>query len=130
MVKWLLVVLLFCTDVEVQLERVIDGDTIDVSRDGIVFRVRILGINSPERGQPGYKEAKKFLEELLPPRFTLQPEPGEKFKRGGFGRILAYILLPDGRDAGAELLRHGHAVVFLKYPCSRTESYQTIREEM
>ncbi len=36
---------------------VIDGDTIDVDIDGRVYRVRYIGVDTPERGQVGYEEA-------------------------------------------------------------------------
>ncbi len=39
------------------LVRVIDGDTIDVRINGNTERVRYIGINTPERDQPGYSEA-------------------------------------------------------------------------
>lgn len=50
--------------------KVIDGDTFDVlpswvhgDRRGI--RVRIAGINTPERGQPGHEQAKQALSKLI-----------------------------------------------------------------
>ena len=43
--------------------KIIDGDTIETS----VRKkpIRIDGIDTPEKGQPGYSEAKKALNELL-----------------------------------------------------------------
>lgn len=44
----------------------VDGDTLDVRVD-LGFRIfhemrlRIYGVNTPERGQPGYSEARDFL---------------------------------------------------------------------
>src|SRR3989344_2735987 len=43
---------------EVFIERVIDGDTIVSNGTSI----RLLGINTPERGEKYYEEAKSFLE--------------------------------------------------------------------
>lgn len=43
------------------VERVIDGDTIVVNNES----VRLLGINTPERGEKYYDEAKVFLEDLI-----------------------------------------------------------------
>ncbi len=43
--------------------KIIDGDTIETSIRK--KRVRIQGIDTPERGEPGYSEAKKALKELL-----------------------------------------------------------------
>ena len=36
---------------------VIDGDTIEIARGGRAYRVRYVGIDTPERGQYGYEEA-------------------------------------------------------------------------
>ncbi len=43
--------------------KIIDGDTIETS----VRKkpIRIEGLDTPEKGQPGYSEAKKALNELL-----------------------------------------------------------------
>lgn len=37
--------------------RVIDGDTIDVDINGTVYRVRYVGMNTPERDEPCYSSA-------------------------------------------------------------------------
>ena len=55
------------------VERVIDGDTVDVQRNGEVVRVRLLNIDTPETKDPNEiveclgPEATALLEELLPP---------------------------------------------------------------
>ncbi|MBW2576394.1 MAG: thermonuclease family protein [Deltaproteobacteria bacterium] len=43
--------------------KIIDGDTIETSVRK--KRIRIKGIDTPEKGQPGYSEAKKALNQLL-----------------------------------------------------------------
>jgi endonuclease YncB( thermonuclease family) len=49
--------------------------------------IRIKGIDTPEKGQPGYSEAKKALEELLKDeRVTLTPVAIDKY-----GRIVAKV---------------------------------------
>lgn len=39
---------------------VVDGDTLDVDKT----RVRLWGINTPERGEAGYEDAKEFLKNI------------------------------------------------------------------
>ena len=43
--------------------KIIDGDTIETSVRK--KRIRIEGIDTPEKGKPGYSEAKKALKQLL-----------------------------------------------------------------
>lgn len=43
--------------------KIIDGDTIETSVRK--KQVRIEGIDTPEKNQPGYSEAKKYLEKIL-----------------------------------------------------------------
>ncbi|WP_309055182.1 thermonuclease family protein, partial [Streptomyces sp.] len=57
----------------VVVERVIDGDTVDVRKEGEVVRVRLLNIDTPETKDPNElvecfgPEATALLEQLLPP---------------------------------------------------------------
>ena len=47
---------------QVDVIRVIDGDTVVISNNQ---RVRLIGIDTPEKGQCGFDEAKQALEKLL-----------------------------------------------------------------
>src|SRR3990167_2643511 len=44
------------------VSRVIDGDTVEIENLGNKESVRLVGINTPERGEYLYSEAKAFLE--------------------------------------------------------------------
>src|SRR3989338_8519092 len=69
---------------------VIDGDTIVISGGE---RVRLLGIDTPEKGEFFYKEGKARLEELIENKnVTLEKEGDNKDK---YGRLLRYIFLND-----------------------------------
>jgi len=50
-----------------QVLRVIDGDTFIVMDFDVPpeTRIRVLGVDTPERGQPGYAEAAAFTREWL-----------------------------------------------------------------
>jgi len=78
----------FLIDYEiVVVERVIDGDTVIYGNNSI----RLLGINSPERGERYYDEAKEFMEKGVLNK-TVRLEFGkEKYDR--YKRILAYVYI-------------------------------------
>jgi len=82
---------------------VVDGDTIDV--DG--RRVRFVGIDTPERGQCGYNEAKLRVTQLVNlKRVDIVSVPGNTVDR--YGRELGYVQLR-GFDVGKVLLVEGLA---------------------
>lgn len=78
-----------------RLVRVIDGDTLAVSVRDHPVRVRLLDIDSPERGEPGWAEASAAARQRYGPpdtrlSCTIGPRP-----RDAFGRILARCLRMD-----------------------------------
>jgi micrococcal nuclease len=78
-------------------------------------RVRLLLVDTPEMSQaPFGPQAKRALQELLPvgTRARLELDVQE---RDRYGRVLAYIYLPDGRMANEEMARQGYAFS-LTYP--------------
>ena len=81
---------------------VVDGDTLDV--DGI--RIRIVFVDTPERGQPGYSEAKQFLSDLCLDSHALVDEDDLQ-TQGSYGRILAVVYC-DGVNANAALVDQGY----------------------
>jgi endonuclease YncB( thermonuclease family) len=102
--------------------RVIDGDTIDVSSGGQVFRVRYVGMNTPERDEPCYREATRANERLLG-REVLMIRDTSRFDV--YGRYLFYIV-SEGRFVNAELVAQGYAEV-VSYPPDN-EYYNLFRE--
>lgn len=84
-----------------QVERVIDGDTIIV--DGV--RVRIWGVDAPERGQPYSRQATMFTRRQALGQDVTLIDHG----RDRYGRTVAEVILPDGRDLGQDLTRQGLA---------------------
>src|SRR3989344_5970003 len=71
------------------VSRVIDGDTIEVLIGEKKESVRLLGINTPERGEVLYEEAKKFLEELSLNKSVRLEFGRDKYDR--YNRTLAYV---------------------------------------
>lgn len=71
---------------------VIDGDTLRVRVNGARTKVRLLGINSPERGRKGYGSAKKALAKLTRAgrTVTLASDPTQPYE-DQYGRLLRYV---------------------------------------
>lgn len=94
--------------------RVIDGDTIEVSGDGQISRVRLLCINTPERGKPGCKEATEFLRRKVEGReISLERDP-EHADVDRFGRKLRYVWL-GGELVNAQIIRAGHSTYWTRF---------------
>lgn len=78
-----------------EVVRWVDGDTVDVVIDlgfkvSLRERLRLLGVDTPERGQEGYVEATEFCEKLAPAGSRVGVVT---FKAGKYGRWLANIIL-------------------------------------
>ncbi len=101
------------------VERVIDGDTFDVSGG---HRIRLVGVDTPETKDPRRplqcfgREAAAFLNSLLPSGTRVRLV-GDLEQQDQFDRTLAYAYrLPDGLFVNAELLRAGFAQVLTISP--------------
>ncbi len=91
----------------VTVERVIDGDTLDVRAfDGSPLRVRLFGVNAPETGERCADEAAALLEALAGD--TVRVLPDERLEDTG-GRQLRYLFTPDGVSIDAALIVAGLA---------------------
>ncbi|MGF7118364.1 micrococcal nuclease [Methanobacterium oryzae] len=96
---------------------VVDGDTIDVEGIG---RIRFVGVNTPERGQAGYSEAKDFVKDLcLSKTVYLDIDDAKHYDK--YGRTLAVIYV-DNININAELLKRGYAEV-MYIPPSEFDPY-------
>ena len=91
--------------------RVIDGDTLVIRYDEEATRVRLLAIDAPERGEPGFAAAAAALRELVEGREVRIEFDAAAGRRDPWGRLLARIWVrgPDGvdLDVGADLLARG-----------------------
>jgi len=91
--------------------KVIDGDTFKASNGETI---RILGIDTPEAGEPFYDEATAFLMDLLDTN-ELRLEYDYR-KRDKYNRLLAYIFTPE-KFVNSELIKNGLASVYI-FPAS------------
>ena len=74
-----------------------------------VGRIRFVGINTPERGQPGYEEAKDFVKSMcLGKTVYLDIDDAKHYDK--YGRVLAVVYV-DNVNLNAELLKRGYAEI-------------------
>ena len=93
----------FAGDVSGPLVSVLDGDTIEVLHNNRTERIRLNGIDCPEKGQAYGKKAKQAASELVFGKVvTLQTNGKDKY-----GRTIADVLLPDGTNVNHELVKEG-----------------------
>lgn len=101
----------------VPVTRVFDGDTAEVEWDAppMPWRLRLLCIDTVERGQPGYKESGAALAAMIggePVRLEFDPTMDT---RDHFGRLLVYVWSEDGRCLNVEMVRAGWSKFYTKY---------------
>lgn len=114
---------------------VVDGDTVDVNApDGQAAhtRIRLLGIDAPET------ESGLFDQMYFGPQASLCTKQSTLGKhvtvyldkpgpaRGKYGRLLAYLKLPDGRFLNEILLTEGFAYADLRFSHSCFNKYRQL----
>lgn len=127
----LLIVITGCTapDAAPSVTRVIDGDTIDVSIAGTLYRVRYTGIDTPELDDIDNEryalaqEATRYNRELVEGK-TIRIEK-DTSETDRYGRLLRYVYVDDV-FVNAELVRKGLAWSKAYEPDTK---YQGIIEE-
>lgn len=106
---------------------VVDGDTIEVSYKKETYKVRFLCIDTPESVKPGVEVQPFSLEAAdLVEKLVYHKEVKLLFDKGlmdRYGRILAYIILDDGTNLNALLIRNGYARVEFVAPNTRNKEY-------
>lgn len=133
------------------VRRVVDGDTFVIFVDGREEKVRLIGVDTPESranekaGKDSKrsgkdlqsimaqgKQAKQFVEKLVPAGTSVRIEIDVQ-KRDKYGRMLAYLYLPDGRMVNEEIIKAGFASPMTYPPNVKHEArfrlaYQKARE--
>ncbi len=93
--------------------KVFDGDTVRVEGFGLQFKIRLVGIDTPELGkkgqhyQPYSRRAKKELIRLIHKKTISLKQYGT----GGYNRVLAEIFM-GATNVNLEMIRSGLAEVY------------------
>lgn len=93
--------------VTAQLIRVVDGDTIEVLIGSATETVRYIGVDTPERGQPGYQTATGANATLLGDGALWLAK--DRSERDRYGRLLRYVYNADGVRVNQALVAQGWA---------------------
>jgi len=120
---WLILQLFSCapriTEETYLVKRVIDGDTVELANGE---KLRYIGIDTPEKEDPFYQEAKDFNRNLVEgKKVKLEFDVQKKDK---YGRLLGYIYVGD-IFVNAELLKAGMAVLYTYPPNVKYVDYFT-----
>lgn len=131
----LIVVLLTCTNLNrlpaqpssdhARVVRIVDGDTIVVEYRGGLESVRYVGMDTPERNQPGFRAAAEANHALVGGR-TVRLER-DVSDRDNFGRLLRFVYLEDGTLVNAALIAQGWAMpVEYRPDTTRAEEFRRL----
>lgn len=122
--KRLLIIILFSIstytygDFNAQVVRIVDGDTIQViDSNGIKFKIRLLGIDTPELKQRFGYESSLSLKKIIDGKSVIiisKPEKNKPYTLGRYKRIIGKIIL-NGKDINLEMVQKGMAWHYKKY---------------
>lgn len=119
-------------DDEYLVSKVVDGDTLKVSRNGKIETVRLIGVDTPEIVDPRKpiqcfaKEASEKMKQLVynkKVRLEIDKTQGltDKYKR-----LLRYVLLEDGTNINKLMVSEGFAHEYThKIPYKFREEFKT-----
>ncbi|WP_162425613.1 thermonuclease family protein [Pontibacter pudoricolor] len=88
-----------------------DGDTIELLRNGQTIKVRLYGVDAPEKNQDFGQRSRQFTSDLAFGKFVKLIE----HNKDRYGRTVGTIILPDGRNLNEELVKEGLAWHYKAY---------------
>jgi micrococcal nuclease len=89
---------------------VADGDTITVLHEKQPYKIRLYGIDCPEKRQPFGKKAKQFTSELVFGKYVeVEPVATDRY-----GRTVAFVRI-ENTTVNEELIKKGLAWIYSRY---------------
>lgn len=86
---------------------VIDGDTIDVQIEGERRRIRVIGIDTPERDECGYQAATSAMQSLVQSRDVLLEADPSQGDADSYDRLLRHVFTADGTNVAEAIIAKG-----------------------
>lgn len=116
--------------------KTIDGDTIDVLMHGETKRIRMIGVDTPETKDPRKgvqcfgKEAAAFTKRMLEHQFVRLVPDATQDHVDMYGRLLRYVILPDGTNFNERLIADGYAYEYTyKTPYEHQAAFKSAEQE-
>jgi len=116
----ILLIAIFCKANDFYVNKLIDGDTFELLNGE---RVRMIGINAPEKCNPFYSEAKTTLAILIKGKNVDLLKCTFTSDKDRYGRLLRYVNL-DSIDANKIMLEKGLVQCYVKYKFDRIVEYE------
>ncbi len=121
--------------ISARVERVIDGDTIQVRFEGKSYTVRLIGVDTPETKHPTKavqyfgREASAFTKAALEGKTVLLPKgPHRRYRRPPTGAGFATSCWT-GDNFNARLIRDGYAHAYRRFPFSKRTEFIQLEEQ-
>ena len=112
-------------DINGRIVRVLDGDTVEILGEGNQLkRVRLAGIDAPEKNQPFGQRSRQELSSMVTQRIvTVTGEDEDRY-----GRLLGTVWL-GAKDVNAEQIRKGLAWAYRYHGKPVRSDYATLEDE-
>jgi endonuclease YncB( thermonuclease family) len=109
------IIALNARDISGKVVRVMDGDTIEILNNRVTYKIRLAGIDCPEKKQAYGMKAKAFTSGMVfGAHVTARVDTKDRY-----GRYVASVLLQNGKNLNYELLKSGLAWHYKQYSKSQ-----------
>lgn len=103
--------ILCAKEIEGNVVRILDGDTIEVLQDRTPVRIRLINIDAPEKKQPFGRWSTNQLKSLI----AGHPVTVTYTQTDRYGRVLGRVVTTNGIEANRYMVQNGAAWVYDQY---------------
>ncbi|MDX1766362.1 MAG: thermonuclease family protein [Candidatus Saccharimonadales bacterium] len=117
-----------------QVIEVNDGDTITVKANGRNERVRLIGIDTPEKNHPDKpvqcfaETASRRLAELIDGQGVMLEADPVSTNRDRYDRLLRYVYSAEGLMLNRAMVADGYAFAYLNFPHTYLDEFEKLEE--
>lgn len=112
----------------------VDGDTIAVSMNGKVEKVRFVGIDTPETHKPNTPvqcygpAAAAYTKNIISKNKVRLVSDSLSTDRDRYDRLLRYVYLPDGTNVNQKLVQNGYAFYYPHFPFTKSDQFNVAQQ--